>query len=113
MGVLSTGIGVISGVFGAIGGFLSLVVDIMGRFGVLLFIGGFFGLLLTFLWFLFRYIDKKRLALPTIFFVLFFVVFLSGNILMIVQDARAKEAASAQTEASAPAPASDGETVVL
>ncbi|MBQ9647761.1 MAG: hypothetical protein IJV43_05290 [Oscillospiraceae bacterium] len=94
LGVLSTVTGVISGV-------LSLVVDILGEFGVLLFIGGFFGLLVAFLWFFFRYLDKKRLTLPTIVFMLFFVIFLGGNILIIAQDARTRDAEPAQIESSA------------
>lgn len=61
----------------------SLIVDILGPFGLLLFVGGFIGLLITFLWFFFRYLDQKRLVLPALVFTLFFLVFLSGNILMI------------------------------
>lgn len=94
-------------------GVTNLIMDILGRFGVLLFIAGFFGILFTFLWFIFRYIDKRRLTLPAIAFTLFFIIFLSGNILMIAQDARTKDAEAAQLEtAGEEMESSAGESVV-
>lgn len=93
MDAINTGLDVVTGV-------TNMVLDLLGRFGVLLFIAGFFGILFTALWFIFRYIDKRRLTLPAFIFTLFFLVFLSGNILMIAQDARTREAEAAQTEAA-------------
>lgn len=63
-----------------------MIVDVLGPFGLLLFVGGFFGLLIAFLWFFFRYLDQKRLVLPALVFTLFFLVFLSGNLLMIAHN---------------------------
>ena len=88
MEVLQKVLGIFATVTGAVSGFFSTIVDISGPFGTLIFIAGFVGLLFTFLWFFFRFLDKKRLALPTILFALFFVLFLSGNLLLIAQDAR-------------------------
>lgn len=53
--------------------------DKMAGFGHYLFLFGFLGVLYTFLWFFFRYLDRKKLLLPTIAFALFFVVFLGGG----------------------------------
>ena len=103
-GVLRTASDVVTGT-------ASLIVELLGRFGVLLFMAGFFGLLFTFLWFIFRYIDKRRLALPTIVFTLFFIVFLSGNILMLAQDAHTRNAAPERIETEQ-AELSPGETAV-
>ena len=90
----------IASVLGVIPRTWSLVVGILGPFGMFLFLGGFFGLLITFLWFFFRYLDQKRLVLPTFVFTVFFLVFLSGNILMIAYDKNPDSSAQlAKTEA--------------
>ena len=90
--VLKTVAGVVGGVFHAIGAALGLIVEILGEFGVLLFVAGFFGLLMAALWFIFRYIDKKRLTLPTVVFMLFFLLFLGGNVLMLAHDTHTRGA---------------------
>lgn len=96
---------ILSMVTGTISAVLSLIVDILGQFGIVFFVVGFFGLLGAFLWFFFRFIDKRRLALPAAVFALSFVIFLSGNILLLAQDARTKgeEIARSAVEASASA----------
>lgn len=71
----------------AVFGILGAVLDALCKFSIWIFLGGFFGVLLTFLWFLFRYLDKKKLFLPVVVFTLCFLVFLSGSILLLLQDA--------------------------
>ncbi len=80
-----------------VGPYLDSAGDIIEKCRVLVFLLGFFGLLLTFLWFFFRYLDKKRLTMPAVAFTLFFFIFLSGNILMISQD---KEPSSSRRKTS-------------
>lgn len=87
MNAVLTVLDAIAAVLGFFPNTWNMVVDILGPFGLLLFVGGFIGLLITFLWFFFRYLDQKRLVLPALVFTLFFLVFLGGNILMIAHDA--------------------------
>ncbi|MBQ9460052.1 MAG: hypothetical protein IJU66_09000 [Oscillospiraceae bacterium] len=106
----------ISGFFSMIGGYLQIVKDfldpflkvadgifsviaeLLSRSSALVFLIGFYGLLLAFLWFLFSYLDKKRLTLPVVVFTLAFFVFLSGNLLMISQEQKSGEESSVQAE---------------
>ncbi len=93
LGVLG-GVGsTIGPIFALIGLVFSKVRDVLVNHSVLIFFCGFFGILLTFLWFFFRYLDQKKLSLPTFVFTFFFLMFLSGNLLMIAQDAERREAA--------------------
>lgn len=93
LGILGT-VGAVAGpIFGLIGKVFSNIGDILSKFSLGIFLAGFFGILLAFLWFFFRYLDEKKLKLPAVMFTLFFIVFLSGNILLIKQDAKAKEEA--------------------
>ena len=84
MGVL----GQIGNVFQIVLGVLSVGLDVLLNFSAVLFVGGFIGVLLTFLWFFFKYLDKKSLVLPAIAFTLFFIIFLGGNVLLIAQDVK-------------------------
>ncbi len=125
MGAVKGILASVSGVFATIGNFLgpvfrvigsviSAVMDILSRFSTVVFVLGFFGLLFAFLWFILRYLDKKRLSVPTIVFMIFFFIFLSGNILLITQDMKEKSAAdtpAAQT-VETEAAQSGGETAV-
>ena len=96
-GVLSTVLGAIAGFFAMVGDTHELVLDLFSGYGVTFFVLGFFGLLFTFLWFLFRFLDRSRLALPTIVFALFFIIFLSGNLLMLSQETHARKAAESES----------------
>ncbi|MBO4913815.1 MAG: hypothetical protein J5449_01290 [Oscillospiraceae bacterium] len=111
-GVLST----ISGIFGkvgeifgivsdflkpildVIGGVLSVVGEILSRSSALVFLVGFYGLLLAFIWFLFCYLDKKRLTLPVVAFTFAFLVFISGNLMMISNEQKSAKEAKASTQ---------------
>lgn len=93
LGVLNT----IAGIFGRVSGALSSVNNILGNLSAYIFLGGFFGLLFAFLWFLFRYLDKKKLTLPALLFVLFLVIFLGGNLLLISNSTRMIEDFGGQT----------------
>lgn len=87
--VLTRILDVLAKVFGVLrntGATIGSVTDILKNYSVLIFLGGFFGLLLAFLWFFFRYLDKKRLALPAMLFTLFLLIFLGGNLLLIMRD---------------------------
>lgn len=104
-GVLSTISGylsIVSDFFGTVSQFLSPIFKVIGsiftvmgellrRSSALIFLLGFYGLLLAFLWFLFSYLDKKRLTLPVVVFTLAFFLFLGGNLLMIAEDQNAKD----------------------
>lgn len=90
MGAVTGVLGKVGGVFGAVGGVfggvfgvLGETLDLLGRYGAYLFIAGFFGVLMAFLWFFFRYLDRKRLALPTVLFTFFLVVLLGGGAMML------------------------------
>ncbi len=100
-GVLSTALGAIAGFFHTVGDVHELVIELFGPFGTTFFLFGFFGLLMTFLWFLFRFLDKKRLAMPTVFFTIFFLIFLGGNLLMLSQASRAEQDSAAAAEQQA------------
>jgi len=104
-GVLSTIGGVLGPIFSVAGKIFLLVGGVLEKSSVVIFLLGFFGLLFAFLWFLLRYLDKKRLALPAFLFSLFFLIFLSGNLLLITHDMKEKaaeaEAAETQIESSA------------
>ncbi|MBR3561353.1 MAG: hypothetical protein IKN81_07495 [Oscillospiraceae bacterium] len=95
-GVLSTVLSAIAAFFHMLGNVHALVIELFGSFGVTFFLFGFFGLLMTFLWFLFRFIDKKRLAMPTVFFTIFFLIFLGGNLLMLSQASQEEKAPAAE-----------------
>jgi hypothetical protein len=110
-GVLSTVLGAIAGFFHMVGDVHELVIKLFGPFGTTFFLFGFFGLLMTFLWFLFRFLDKKRLAMPTVFFTIFFLIFLGGNLLMLSQASQEKDAAPA-TEQSAEYSAGEDQAAV-
>ncbi len=90
-GVLATVTGTLGPILQTTGNIFSAAGDVLEKLGSTIFILGFLGILFTFLWFLFRYLDKKQLTLPTVVFIFFFVVFLSGNLLIIAQDAKAKD----------------------
>lgn len=94
---LSAVLSAVAGFFSMIGDLHTLTVELFGEFGVTFFMIGFFGLLFTFLWFLFRFLDRSRLALPTIVFALFFIIFLSGNLLMLSQETHARKAAESES----------------
>ena len=81
-------LGQIGNIFQIVVGVLSAGLDVLLNFSAVLFVGGFIGVLLTFLWFFFKYLDKKSLVLPAIAFTLFFIIFLGGNVLLIAQDVR-------------------------
>lgn len=107
--------GTLGAVFQTVGGIFSAAGDVLSRMGTSIFVLGFIGLLLTFLWFLFRYLDEKRLTLPTMIFVFFFFVFLSANLLLITQDAKTINAAETQSisaEIESVKPPAEGETRV-
>ena len=70
----------------AVFGILNMVVRILGPLSLYLFLGAFLGLLYTFLWFFFRWLDMRALILPVIVFSLFFLLFLSSGALLILQD---------------------------
>lgn len=89
LGVLST----IGGIFRSISGVFSGIMEILTGFGTYIFLAGFIGLLLAFLLFIFRYLDKKRLTLPIVLFALFFVMFLGGNLLLLANEAKSIESA--------------------
>ena len=112
VGVLSTVLGAIAGFFHTIGDVHELVIELFGPFGVTFFLFGFFGLLMTFLWFVFRFLDKKRLAMPTVFFTIFFLIFLGGNLLMLSQATEPEKDAAAAAEQSAEYPASADQAAV-
>lgn len=99
-GVLSTVLGAIAGFFHMVGDVHELIIKLFGPFGTTFFMFGFFGLLMTFLWFLFRFIDKKRLAMPTVFFTIFFLIFLGGNLLMLSQASQEEKAPEQSAEYS-------------
>lgn len=109
LGVLST----VGGVFRTISGIFSAIMDVLSGFGTYIFLGGFFGLLLTFLWFIFRYLDKKKLTLPVMVFTLFFAIFLGGNLLMLSKEAKDLEstAQSISIETEATDTASSGDDI--
>lgn len=108
LGILST----IGGIFGEISAVSSRVMGVLNSMSMYIFLGGFFGLLFAFLWFLFRYLDKKRLTMPVVMFTLFFLIFLGGNLLLISSsraEAEAQlQAISAETQT---AEAPEGEEV--
>ena len=115
-GILAAVLGVVGPVFGAVDRILSAVVQILTQFGVAIFVAGFVGVLFAFLWFLFRYLDKKKLTLPALVFTLFFLIFLSGNMLLIARDAKLREpppreAGEQDAEALADAAPSGGDAV--
>jgi hypothetical protein len=93
-GILATVTGVVGPVFGSIDRVLSAVVQILTQFSVAIFVAGFVGILFAFLWFLFRYLDKKKITIPALVFTLFFLIFLSGNMLLIARDAKLRESPS-------------------
>ncbi len=97
LGVLGTVTGVIGPIFSIIGSSFSTVSSILTRFSTAVFMVGFLGLLFTFLWFFFRYLDKKKLTLPAVVFTFFFLVFLSGNVLLIAHDEQTRAAALTET----------------
>lgn len=101
-GVLSTVLGAIAGFFAMVGDTHELVLDLFSGYGVTFFVLGFFGLLFTFLWFLFRFIDQRRLAMPTVFFMIFFLIFLSGNLLMLSHSAETNSAAMEAADLDTP-----------
>ena len=111
-GVLSTVLGAIAGFFHMVGDVHELVIKLFGPFGTTFFLFGFFGLLMTFLWFLFRFLDKKRLAMPTVFFTIFFLIFLGGNLLMLSQATEAEKDAAPATEQSAEYAAGEDQAAV-
>lgn len=98
-GVFETVAQVLGPIFNILGGIFTVMGELLRRSSALIFLLGFYGLLLAFLWFLFSYLDKKRLTLPVVAFTLAFFLFLSGNLLMIAQDQQAQEenARAAQT----------------
>ena len=103
--VLSSVLGAVAGFFTMLGDLHALTIELFAEFGVGFFMFGFFGLLMTFLWFLFRFLDKKRLVFPTIVFTFFFLIFLSGNLLMLSQQTRTEknnEQKAAQTQLAVP-----------
>ncbi len=104
-GVLATVSGVLGPIFRTTGNIFSAACDVLSRMGSTIFILGFIGILFAFLWFLFRYLDKQQLTLPTVLFGFFFFVFLSGNLLILSQDAKTgnadeKPAAVVETQAA-------------
>ncbi len=101
-------------IFHVIGGIFSAIFEILSRFSTVVFVIGFFGLLFAFLWFIMRYLDKKRLSIPTVVFMIFFFIFLSGNILLITQDMKSKsdETPAAQTAVTETAAQSGAESAV-
>ena len=114
-GVFDTVTGVAGPIFHTAGSIFSAAGETLSKMGTTIFVLGFIGILLTFLWFLFRYLDKKRLALPTVIFVFFFFVFLSGNLLLIAQDAGTESPPEPRTVGAEISPAetpSGGETLV-
>ena len=114
-GVLSTVTGVAGPVFHTAGSIFSTAGQVLSKMGTTIFVLGFIGILLTFLWFFFRYLDKKGLTLPTVIFVFFFFIFLSGNLLLIAQDAADGGAPEPQTvgaQTQSVDPPSEGETLV-
>ncbi len=96
--VLSSIGGVLGPILGVIGKIFALLTGVLEKFSTVVFLLGFFGLLFAFIWFFLRYLDKKRVALPALVFSLFFLIFLSGNILMITHDMKVKAAESAAEE---------------
>ena len=96
--ILGTVGGFLGPIFAAIGRFFSAMGALMEKFSVVIFLLGFIGLLFAFIWFFLRYLDKRRLALPALIFTIFFVIFLSGNVLLISQDAKTKAAAKAERD---------------
>ncbi len=97
LGTIGTVAGVIGPIFGIIGRAFSNMGSILTKFGIAIFLAGFFGILLAFLWFFFRYLDEKKLSLPAAVFTLFFFVFLSGNLLLIARDAQLRDAQAKET----------------
>ena len=92
LGVLGTVGGIISGAF-------NLFVETVGPMSVFLFLGAFLGLLSTFLWFFFRWLDMRGVFLPVVVFSLFFVLFLSSGALLILQDSGAVGGAAGASSA--------------
>ncbi len=95
-GILGTVGAFLGPIFKTIGKLSALAMGVLEKSSVLVFLLGFIGLLFAFLWFLLRYLDKKRVALPALVFSLFFLIFLSGNILLITHDMKAKAADAAE-----------------
>lgn len=113
--VFGTVAGVAGPIFHTAGSIFSAAGDVLSNMGSTIFVLGFIGILFTFLWFLFRYLDKKQLTLPTVIFVFFFFIFLSGNLLLIAQDAAVESAPEPRTvgaETQLAEPPAEGETRV-
>lgn len=114
-GVLGTVVGVAGPIFHTTGTVFSVAGEVLSGMGSTIFVLGFIGILLTFLWFFFRYLDKKQLTLPTVVFIFFFFVFLSGNLLLIAQDTRTVSPPEPRTvgaEIQSVKPPAEGETLV-
>ena len=104
-GILTKVLDVLKTVFGNIGAVTSSISAVLHQFSLYVFLGGFLGIMLAFVWFFFRYLDKKKLALPAFLFMMFFVMFLSGNLLLLSDAGEAAE--------NAPVPSTVTETAEL
>ena len=81
-----------------IASFLTPIFDALAKHSHLIFLMGFYGLLMAFLWFFFWYLDRKKLVLPTIVFSLFFVIFISGTTLLLFRGDEDQSAAASGQE---------------
>ena len=73
----------ISAFFAGVSAILDVITEALAKIGHPIFMLGFLGILYTFLWFLFRYLDRKKLVLPTVMFAIFFMLLLGGGSLLL------------------------------
>ena len=74
------------GVLSSVAGVVTTILNGIGKYSIYLFLGSFFGLLTAFLWFFFRWLDLRRVALSVIVFFLFFAIFLGSSTMLLLQD---------------------------
>ena len=91
LGTVGNVLGMVSGVLGTAFGVLAEALELLSQYSAYLFICGFFGVLMAFLWFFFRYLDRKKLVLPTIMFTFFLLVLLGSGAAMVLREMSSSE----------------------
>ena len=86
LGTVGNVLGMGFGILGTAFGVLADSLDLLGQYSAYLFICGFFGVLMAFLWFFFRYLDRKKLVLPTVMFAFFLILLLGSGAVMVLRD---------------------------